>query len=178
MTEAEEYASAMIATGFRDQDEVVEAVHESFEDELSEEEAEELVDRLWQARLAEEADWPAETAADRLLAAFSALDGEGIVARADFTCCNTCGTTEIGAEVDGPARGYVFFHNQDTERAAEGGGLYLSYGTFDGTDPVPVAETVVAALRAADLPAEWDGDVRARILVSPLEWQLRLAAQP
>lgn len=175
MTEQEEYASTLVRSGFHDRDEVLEAVLDPYEEELSEDEAEALVTRLWEARLAEQASWPQTTEADRLLAAMETLDATGIVARADFTCCNNCGHAEIGAEAGDGARGYVFFHQQDTERAAEGGGLYLSYGAFANGDPAAIGREVVAALTAANLPAEWDGTAAQRILVTPLNWQLRLA---
>jgi hypothetical protein len=174
VTEAEEYANTLVRTGFHDQDEVLEAVLESYEDDLSEDEAEELVTRLWETRLAEEATWPETTEVDRLLSTFAALDAAGVVARANFTCCNNCGHTEIGAEAEDGARGYVFFHQQDTERAAEGGGLYLSYGAFPGAATESIGHEVVAAMTAANLPTEWNGTAGRRILVSPLTWQLRL----
>lgn len=174
MTEAEEYATTLVRTGFNDRDEVLEAVLESHEDELSEQEAADLVDRLWAARLAEQATWPETTEVDRLLSVFETLDANGIVARADFACCGNCGHTEIGAEAGDSARGYVFFHQQDTERAAEGGGLHLAYGTFGDGDPAEVGREVVAALTAANLPTEWDGTAGRRILVSPLNWQVRI----
>jgi hypothetical protein len=174
VTEAEEYASTLVRTGFHDQDEVLEAVVESYEDDLSEDEAAALVTRLWETRLAEQATWPETTQVDRLLSTFATLDAAGVVARANFTCCNNCGHTEIGAEAEEGARGYVFFHHQDTERAAEGGGLYLSYGAFPGTDTESIGHEVVAAMTAANLSTEWNGTAAQRILVSPLTWQLRL----
>jgi hypothetical protein len=176
VTEAEEYASTLVRTGFHDRDEVLEAVVESYEDDLSEDEAASLVTRLWEARLAEQATWPETTEVDRLLSTFATLDAAGVVARPNFTCCNNCGHTEIGAEAEGGARGYVFFHHQDTERAAEGGGLYLSYGAFGDGDIAAIGREVVAALTAAKLPTEWDGTAGQRILVYPLNWQLRLAS--
>lgn len=175
MTEAEELARTLVHSGFHDEDEVVTAITDTFEDELSESDAEALVERVWGARVAEQATWPAETEADRLLAAFVTLEAHGIVARADFTCCNNCGNAEIAAEAEDNARGFVFFHQQDTERAVLGDGLYLSHGTFGTTDPTAVGEEIVAALAARDLPAEWDGNPGQRILVSPLTWQLRLS---
>ena len=40
--------------------------------------------------------WPATTDCDRLDAAFAELEGAGIAARANFTCCSTCGESELG----------------------------------------------------------------------------------
>lgn len=66
----------------------------------------------------------------------------------------------------------MFFHQQDTEAAVTGGGLYLSYGTFDHTDPAVVGREVVTALHAVGATTVWNGRADTRILVSPLEWQL------
>ena len=70
-----------------------------------------------------------------------------------------------------PYLGYVFYHGQDCETAARGGGLHLRYGTADGD-----AERVRAigvrlghALLAVGLRPEWSGDSTATIKV-PLVW--------
>ncbi|GAA3057235.1 hypothetical protein GCM10017562_22600 [Streptomyces roseofulvus] len=85
------------------------------------EQAEALVDRLWLERVAESAGWEGVTDPERLTAAFAGLERAGIVAREHFTCCRTCGTAEIGAEEGADeARGFVYFHRQCTETAADG----------------------------------------------------------
>jgi hypothetical protein len=172
--EIEEVARPLVHGGFLDQEEAVEAVVESFEDQYAEEDLAAVVDRLWRERLAEQAGWPAETATERVLAALESLSERGIVARADFTCCGTCGAAEIGAEASEGDRGYVFFHQQNTESAVVGGGLYLSYGTFDGTDSTVIGHEVVSAMTVIGQSTVWNGSARQCILVSPLEWQLRL----
>jgi len=80
-----------------------------------------LVRQLWDARESEQRNWPDITDADRLAAAFASLESEGIIARMNFTCCQTCGFAEIGDEVpDGQTMsGFVFFHEQDAERLTE-----------------------------------------------------------
>ncbi|MFF5259330.1 DUF6891 domain-containing protein [Actinomadura viridis] len=113
--------------------------------------------------------------AERLLAAFRDLDLSGIVARADFTCCHSCGTAEIAGEVPGgaPVAGYVFCHRQDVDAAARGEGLFLSYGTFDEEgDPAEIGRRTVEALRGRGLTVEWDGEVTTRIQL-PLVWRRR-----
>jgi len=170
--EIEEFARPLVHGGFTGRDEVVAVAVEYFEDQYAEADLAARVDRLWQARVAEQATWPAETDAERVLAVLESMPG--IVARANFTCCGTCGTAEIGAAAREGDHGYVFFHQQDTEAAASGAGLYLSYGTFDGTDPTTVAKEVVTALNSAGAPTVWNGRANTRILVSPLEWCLRL----
>ncbi len=82
---------------------------------------------------------------------------------------------EIGAERE-DARGFVFFHQQVTEHAADGYGLTLYYGGFDGAEQTTVAvgHEVVAALTAAGLSAQWDASPDKAISLTPLTWQRRL----
>ena len=72
--------------------------------------------------------------------------------------------------------GYTFFHMQDTERAVEGGGLWLNYGATDGGESpaLAIGHRIADAFRAAGLAVDWDGDWNKRIHV-PLQWQRRLA---
>ncbi|MEV0912396.1 DUF6891 domain-containing protein [Streptomyces hokutonensis] len=134
-----------------------------------------LVDRLWVERVTEQAAWEGVTDPDRLSRAFEALDASGITARENFGCCGGCGLAEIAAKREG-ARGFVFFHEQATERAAEGSGLALRYGGFDGSaeTTTAVGHEVLAALRTAGLSAGWDGDPDEAIDVEPLTWHRRL----
>lgn len=143
---------------------------------VSPEQAQALVERMWQERLAEQAGWPAETDPDRLTRAFDALEEAGITARENFTCCHSCGQSEIGGESEPDARGFVYFHTQSTEAAAAGHGLTLHYGGFDGSSgtTTAVGQEVVAALEAAGLPTDWDGDPGRAITVTPLDWRRRL----
>ncbi|MFE0419527.1 DUF6891 domain-containing protein [Streptomyces tendae] len=143
---------------------------------VSRAQARRLVDRLWLERLAEQESWGEETTdPDRLTRVFRALDAAGVTARENFACCRSCGTAEIGAEREG-ARGFVFFHRQSTEAAAEGHGLMLHYGGFDGSPETTTAvgHEVVAAFAGSGLPTEWDGDPGRAIAVAPLNWRKRL----
>ncbi|WP_217252619.1 hypothetical protein [Streptomyces sp. AC602_WCS936] len=135
-----------------------------------------LVDRLWLERLAQQEAWGDETTdPDRLTRVFGTLDAAGVTARENFTCCRGCGMSEIGAEREG-ARGFVFFHRQSTEAAAEGYGVTLHYGGFDGSEETTTAvgREVVAAFTAAGLSTEWNGDPGRAITVTPLDWRKRL----
>ncbi|MET8834329.1 hypothetical protein ABZV78_10475 [Micromonospora sp. NPDC004540] len=135
------------------------------------------------AHLADQETWPEVTDSDRLTAAFRALDAARIVARESFTCCQNCGVEEIGAEARRglKPRGYTFYHRQDAERGVEGSGVWLAYGAFEGASAAEIGAEVAAALRAAGLTANWDGEVGRRIHV-PLRWRRRrigrLAAVP
>ncbi len=135
----------------------------------------EVTDGAFAAYRAEQAGWSGLLPAEALLAACRDLDVSGIVARTDFTCCQTCGVAEIGAETAAAARarGYAFCHAQDVDASAAGHGLHLSFGTAgeDG-DAAAIGREVVAALAARGVAAEWDGDPGRRITV-PLTWRRR-----
>ncbi|MGW7042432.1 DUF6891 domain-containing protein [Streptomyces avermitilis] len=142
---------------------------------VSKAQARRLVDRLWLERLAEQETWEGVTDPERLALAFAALEASGITARENFACCRGCGMAEIGAERE-DARGFVFFHQQVTEHAADGYGLTLYYGGFDGAErtTVAVGHEVVAALTAAGLSAQWDASPDKAISLTPLTWRRRL----
>jgi len=158
--------------------EVVESTVEYLEDAA---EPEELRSLAWSvasdefaAALADQATWPERTDNDRLAEAFYALNLAGIVARQDFACCQNCGVTEIGDAVPDPAtaRGYVFYHQQDAERAVAGGGVFLAFGSLGRVPAAEIGAEVAAALTAAGLTVDWDGTVARRIHVS-LDWAVR-----
>ena len=177
--EVEVFARGLVHGGFRGRGEIVVQVTEHFADEerpVWPSLAQELVASLWAQRLAEQADWPELTEADRLLAVFDTLDADGIVARSDFACCRTCGMSEIVDEAGDGARGFVFFHEQDTVRAVAGGGMWLAFGTLPGSPDgaADVGREVAAALTTGGLPVEWDGSAHTRIHVTPLAWHKRL----
>jgi hypothetical protein len=124
--------------------------------------------------------WPARTDCDRLDAAFARLDAVDILARQDFSCCQNCGHGEMWALVEEAVaegrsiRGYAFYHQQDTEHAVEGDGLWLAWGEVDSEelDLGTVGREVVAALRGEGLGVTWDGNAETRISVS-MEWKRR-----
>ncbi|MCX5196916.1 hypothetical protein OOK31_23975 [Streptomyces sp. NBC_00249] len=145
---------------------------------VSRAQAQELVDRLWRERAAEQGGWLGETDPERLTRAFEALEASGITARENFTCCRSCGLGEIWADGEEDARGFVFFHSQCTEGAAEGHDLYLLYGGFepDGELTASVGREVTAALDAVGLGWLWDGSAHDAIRVTGLDWRRRLTA--
>lgn len=152
---------------------------------VSRAQAEHLVTRLWRERVTEQADWVGETDPERLTRAFAALGSAGLTAREYFACCGNCGTAEIRAAGAADARGYVFFHSQCAQGAADGGDLYLLYGGFraNGEEAgeaagaaraVAVGQEVVAALDAVGLRWLWDGSARDAVRVTGLDWRKRL----
>lgn len=176
----EERVRLLLRCGYDDRARLTEAAEDWLVDgderPVSRAQAGQVVDRLWLERLSEQAAWPATTDPDRLTRAFDRLDTEGITARENFTCCRSCGTAEIGGERTEGDRGFVYFHTQCTESAAEGHGLTLLYGGFDGSaeTTAAVGHEVLAALTDAGLSAQWDGDPDKAIEVRPLTWHKRL----
>lgn len=178
------YVRTDVRAGFYSNDEILSTVLETLVADYREAEVRAAASRILteeREKLAtEQREWPPTTDYDRLENAFAALEASGIVTRQNFTDCGTCGAAEIQAEIvtankDGkPIRGYVFFHQQDTEAAANGNGLCLSYGAVaeDEQAALTIAAEIVSALGANDLPTKWDGSWSKRICVT-LKWQRR-----
>jgi hypothetical protein len=173
-----------VANGFLDEDAILTGVVEIFEEDMDPELVRREAPGLLRTALAEHAlderKWPAQTDCDRLDAAFAALESDGVVSRQNFSCCGTCGSSEIWGEIEEAekgglsARGYTFFHVQDTEAAVEGQGLYLNYGACEQGEAASVAigHDIVAKLNAHGLRTNWDGSLSKRIHVS-LDWKKR-----
>jgi len=173
-----------VASGFYDEDAILTQAIDSYADEMDPVVLRREAQRLLREALVDHGEaqrgWPARTDCDRLDDAFAALEAAGVVSRQHFSCCGTCGSSEIWAEIEavreagGPARGYAFYHVQDTESATEGHGLYLNYGACeDGEDAaLAVAHDIVAQLEAHGLRTDWNGSWSQRIGVS-LDWKRR-----
>lgn len=181
--ELRDYIVQCVREGFDPPDEIPQRVLDYYEldadDEALAARVEKLVASALQRHYTAQKSWPEVTDCDRLDRAFWLLEKDGIVARQNFTCCQTCGHYEIEDEVAGAAkrrkvRGYTFFHTQDTERAAAGEGLFLAYGSTAGSEAatIDVARHIVAAIERAGLKADWDGSTATRIFVK-LKWKKR-----
>ena len=181
LDELREHVRNDLRMGFRPADEIAESVMDLVETDDPDEVlsvVEDLVRAEAEALRREQAGWPAVTDCDRLNLAFQELQRRGIVARHNFSCCMNCGSKEIWGEVDDaaqagmPVRGYAFYHEQDTARAAEGGGLFLAYGASEDGAEAAVGHEVAAVLHAQGLATEWDGSADKRIQV-PMDWKRR-----
>ena len=182
------WARLHVRGGFEEVEDIEELLLElvgEFETSLSERdlrfEVREAVIAAVESLLEDQAKWDVLTDYDRLELAFDQLEDAGIVARQNFTCCGTCGAAEIQAEIEDfefegrTARGYVFFHQQDTERAVEGSGLYFSYGSVeDGSEAAHLAigQQVHDTMAAVGLKPHWNGKIDQRVGVM-LEWKRR-----
>jgi hypothetical protein len=171
-------ARSQVAAAFDDADEIVECLCEIYSDDAPEEEVRPVAERATaeavREHLAAEKTWPIPTDCDRLDRAFAALEKAGVVARQNWTCCQTCGHAEIGAELADDSIGYTFYHQQDTESAVEGYGICLAYGaTSDAPGATAaIARRVVEVLEREGLRVDWNGSTDRRIEVS-LDWKRR-----
>lgn len=173
-----------LASGFYDEDQILKSAAEVFADEIDPATLRAAAQGALKTALAERRSaqraWPAVTDCDRLDAAFAALEIQGVVARQNFSCCGTCGASEIWDEIaafekaGGRARGYAFYHVQDTDSAVQGHGLYLNYGAVEEGEAaaLSVAHEIVADLEAHGLTTRWDGSWNQRIGVD-LDWKRR-----
>lgn len=199
-----EYVTSTIWAGFIELDDAVTQVADYFG--TDENRIAPLVRIAWDRRAAELASGEGTGSYAALASAFDILETGGIIARMNFTCCQTCGHAEIADERGADAaHGYTFFHQQDSERLAAGE-VMLAFGAFrpaPGIDPDLLArakaeddspqrqaarkkvwdisdplvgEEIAAGLRAACLEVDWDGTRVTRIRVDLPDWRKPLPA--
>jgi hypothetical protein len=184
LTELRDVIETDVKGGFMARDEIMEAGIDYLLGDYDYDWIEAQVDRLTNELLSQHYEtqkaWVGETDCDRLDEAFAELDRNGIVARQNFKCCQTCGHAEISYEIEAteafrPVRGYVFFHMQDTESAVRNGYLYLAYGSLSGEpqESKVVADEIVTTLKKHGLEADWNGAVKTRIAIREITWQRR-----
>lgn len=179
----------LVFGGFVPSDEIAETVIDMYSEEYASDSLAPYVTgitaKLLEEHARQQAKWPALTDCDRLDAAFAALEVAGIVCRQDFADCLSCGYSKIWNEISEQQRmgreirGFTFFHQQDTDCAARGGGIRLGYGSIleeNIPSELAVASEVADMLRCHDLTVEWDGTISKRIVVS-MNWQRRRTEQ-
>lgn len=171
ISDAREWVRQFVLPGFYRRDEAKQALQEFLDDPpLDEGTISRIVDEVWESRRAEEAVWDDEGDYSKVAAAFAELETAGFVARMNFTCCQTCGHTEIKDEATGTERGYVFFHQQDSQRLADPDAvLFLAFGVLSAHPSID-----------QDLYAKAvEGDKAAQSVLTPMldEIELEIADQ-
>ncbi|GAB3618784.1 hypothetical protein GCM10027417_00440 [Glutamicibacter endophyticus] len=186
-------AWALIISGETDPEEFVEmAVVEP--ERLSDDALIMIYEYLLQARRVQQEQLGDPSQLSNLVRSFAQLNERGIVARANFSCCGTCGASEIWDErpAPGTTKGYLFFHMQDTESLLDSGQTYVDYGAFldafyteEEWTSKPEDEQrrlygelalelmrneVFPVLEAAGVRPEWDGNLGTRILLKNVEY--------
>lgn len=180
----------MLVTGNDDVEEFLEIYAEDYE--LTEEQLTTAFAALREARLRQQAE--IGDYQSRTRAAFDELNANGVIARADFSCCGTCASAEIGDERDDSRHwsGFIYFHSQDTDRLIEDGSTYVGYGAFEPENFDEAAynqlsdeakedlyfsdvarmldETVFPIVRRHGIEPEWNRDLGTRVLLTNADW--------
>ncbi len=179
-----EHTRQLVRAGFDDREDIIELVQDhiyddGLEDELS---ASQLVDEEISNLEFEQKDWPDVTDNDRLELVFQNLMQNGVLPRHNFTCCGTCGVAEIYDEIEAKikngtdVKGYVFYHQQDTESAVDGHGLYFNYGAVNENasdeDHIAIGKNLSSSLRAQGFEVDWDNSLSRRIGLK-MDWKRR-----
>jgi hypothetical protein len=187
-----DYLWSLVVRGESDPGYYLDALGEELPD-VDETETRAFVDDLFALRRRQQEELGAQPTS-RLTQAFAELETIGVIAREDFTCCGTCGHAEIGGERENmpDARGFVYYHQQDTERLIEDRATYIGYGVFldshlsaDEWEALSEAEKdttyhrltiglmrdeVIPVLRRHGIDVEWDENPGARILLTDVDY--------
>jgi hypothetical protein len=143
-----------------------------------------IVTRLVDAELLEhygrQQTWAEPTDCDKLDAAFAAMEKRGLVARQNFSSCNTCARAEIwdeiaAAEESREVIGYAFYHMQDTERAVGGGAINIKFWPTIGAPAEEVGQHIHDALLECGVDAGWSGSADDAVQVGLTDWRKRRA---
>ncbi|GAA1505130.1 DUF6891 domain-containing protein [Nocardioides humi] len=164
---------------------------------IGDEQADRAFDAVLAARRAQQADWGPDDVLP-LTAAFAALADAGIVARENFSCCGTCASAEIADERDDSRswRGYVYYHQQDTESLIGSRSTYVGYGAFldafmDEQEWLALSDEqkdetyerltvdlmvgeVIPVLERHGVTVEWNRELHTRILLDDVDTVVRV----
>lgn len=99
--------------------------------------------------------------------AFKTFDKVEIIAKQDFTCCLTCGNSEINKYFEPNSAGYAFYSAQDYEDLRMNDNVYLAFSSWDGNEEKSkeVGFIIKKHLKNYGLNVDWNEDVRTRIMV-------------
>jgi hypothetical protein len=180
----------LVATGYDARDVILQDITDYCEGYTEDEKPSDhfilsCLDQAIEAQLEDQMAWSARTDCDRLDDAFHDMNEQGILALQHFACCQTCGFAEMEDEIayakeQGHAvRGFVFFPRQDSEAAARGEGLHLSYAALSTGDHAQITkdtlammDDVAATLGRHGLKTEWNRTLNQRMRII-LDWKRR-----
>jgi len=174
-----------IWSGFYEPDDVHEMIDEIIDDGELDDEADEAFLRStiapeFEKKTLAEKSWPDQTDCDRLDLAFEALNAEGIIALHNAGYTQQDGFSDVGEALyqagEERFKGYCFYHEQDVERAVDGGGLTIAFGDLDGDKAkcTEIGYAVKQVLEKHGFTIEWDGDSKTRLMISNMDWKRRL----
>ena len=185
-----EIAWEAIAPGFTDKDDIIESISEMADSDddlaLSGLEAAEIVEELWKRRLLDLQQPNEREPSDdvRIATAFAELESAGVIARMNLGFDQGDGSDAARriAKTVG-ARGFVYFHQQDTNRLAyPDATLYLGWDAVGTTREdydaatIRLGEEIRAALERQLLTVAWDGTLASRPGVLNINWRKPLPA--
>lgn len=95
---------------------------------------------------------------DKITSCFDELGNLGINCERDWTCCTTCGHTEM-KELCDDGEDYVFYHLQDAEDLRQGGNVvYLKHNISDS-----IRQDVIEIVKRYG--SDWDGNDKQSIKI-------------
>ena len=102
----------------------------------------------------------AKKIARRIDDAFHALRDKGFFAKANHTCCQSCGLSEIPRNKESR---FAFYHAQDADDLKENGKCNVAFGST-----IWAGKRICVALTKAGLSVSWNGTLEQRIEVNGL----------
>ncbi|EFN56728.1 hypothetical protein CHLNCDRAFT_144145 [Chlorella variabilis] len=99
--------------------------------------------------------------------AFNELRGtHRILVEEDAACCGNCAHAECSSLLDSTpeAVGYIFYHSQDIDNAADGE-LWLGHAARDGMPAKVVPLVTASCLEDHGFKVDWDGSMNRRLMV-------------
>lgn len=186
MNENEEYVHQCIKdwvwSGFYSRGRVKEMIEDVLDDECDADMLLGLVDPEFDRKEEAEAGWPAVTDYDRLHAVFYTLHEKGICALHNTGMTMSDGFEDVSEAVaNAPPdhyHAYCFYHGQDVERAVNGRGLMLAFGSLDDDQnhALAAARVIVTDLQHAGFDVVWDGSFKSRISLPAMDWKKRFTS--
>ena len=191
MTENQEFSYessvSQVRMGFLPIDEIKDNIIEEiedngFEDEISEEWANEQIDNEWENLISESKNWKSPTDTERLTEAFDELCDQNIIALHNAGFETSDGEYEV-VEVERALRengkmseGYCFYHEQDLARAIskDNPSLYIAFQKINNEDDkvsIEVGKKVVEVLKHHGFAVDWNESANTKILIPNFKWQ-------
>jgi hypothetical protein len=191
MTRNQEYIyqsiHSQVLMGFLPIDEIKECVIEEiesneFEDEISEEWANQKIEEETEKLLTESKNWKNPTDTEKLIEVFEELCKMKIIALhcAGFTTSDgeaeVVGVEEQLNEKGVSSIGYCFYHEQDLMGAidTENPQLYIAFQKINNSNSevaVEVGKKIVTVLKNHNFSVEWNETVTTKILIRNFKWQ-------
>jgi hypothetical protein len=164
-------------------DNIIEEIEDNgFEDEISEDWANEQINNEWENLISESKNWNSPTDNERLTEAFDELCDKNIIALHSAGFETSDGEYEV-VEVERALRengkmsdGYCFYHEQDLARAIskDNPSLYIAFQKINNEDDkvsIEVGKKVAEVLKHHSFAVDWNDSATTKILIPNFKWQ-------